>query len=733
MQFPLRWIGASLQPEDFERFGPLFRRTVRQFLSCETVCLDPVSTAVADDVANAADGQNRRAAQPSIDPAGPFLSLPLWAGEQLLGFAVAGGGDPILYGGRSLDWLHERAILIGRELQLIKQWGTDPVTGLPNAQAFLERLQIQVAESAAGIVPGESAGQLMLLEVYPWVRNAEQGLLAITKIASQLDSLIGSGSPLHHLGGGIFAQLRQNSSEEVLKIGNGILRWLKRENVVRGHIGLAAVPVHPDGQEAGREQRAAQMLEQAWQALRVARRRGPHALCTHAVLASRQEHPFNETPPAAMNELRKRWRKVERFALLLLQQDQETTLSNFRAVLSSLAGVDGIILPLSEREDYVFLPDAGEAEARCWIAGAKKLLSAAEATFSAGIALFPCAVFKKADMPANARKALLHTRFLGPDSTTVFDSVSLNISGDVFYEEGDLARAVKEYRRGLILAGDNVNLLNSLGVAYAQMNRYRSAIPLFERALASDPENFMALINLGYAHLAFADTAKAMDCFARALARDGHHFELLLQLGKLYCQTGRFQEAAELLARAEQLGAADDNNAGRGRIYYYLGQAAQGLGRHQQAIIHLQRAVQYNPRDGGAISLLGELYAKEGQGEEIATALCRQAVELDDSQSCHWYRLGLVQWLRGEEKEAVTAVRQSLRLDRRNIAALRLLGEIFTRQRRFSLARQLHQRLLKLRPEEAQEASRWPGEALIPENSPNRAPAAKNFVVISGR
>jgi tetratricopeptide (TPR) repeat protein len=734
MQFPLHWIGASLQPEDFERFGPLFRQTVRQALSCETVCLEPVSAAGANN-AERAEGQNRRAAQPTINPAGPFLSLPLWAGEQFLGFAVAGGGDPILYGGRSQEWLRERGILIGREMQLIKQWGTDPATGLPNTQAFMGRLQIQLAEPTAGPEAREGAGgQLMLLEVYPWVRNAEQGLLAIAKIASQLDSLIGSGSPLHHLGAGIFAQLRQSSPEEALKIGNGILRWLKRENVIRGHIGLTAVPADDTGLQAEREQRAAQVLEQAWQALRVARRRGPHALCTHAVLASRKEHSFNEIPPAVMNELRKRWRKVERFALLLLHQDQETILPDFLAVLSSSAGADGIILPLSEREHYIFLPDAGETEARQWIAGSKKLLAIVKSmTFSAGIALFPCADFKKTDLPANARKALLHTRFFGPDSATVFDSVSLNISGDVYYEEGDLARAVKEYRRGLVLAADNVNLLNSLGVACAQMNRYRSAIPLFEKALAIDPENFMALFNLGYAHLALTDTAKAIDCFARALARDGHHFEILLQLGKLYCQTGRFQEAVELLARAELLGTVDDNSAGRGRVYYYLGQADQGLGRHQRAIIHLQKAVQYNPRDAGAISLLGELYAREGQGEEIATALCRQAVELDDSQSDHWYRLGLVQWLRGEEKEAVTAVRQSLRLNRRNIAALRLLGDIFARQRRFALARQTHQRLLKLRPEGAQEPPGRPVEAKIHEDTRNRTPETKNFVALSGR
>jgi tetratricopeptide (TPR) repeat protein len=345
----------------------------------------------------------------------------------------------------------------------------------------------------------------------------------------------------------------------------------------------------------------------------------------------------------------------------------------------------------------VFLPGAGREEVAAWSERFRRELEP-PGSYSAGIALFPCGDFKKAEMVLNARKALLHTRFLGPGSATIFDSVSLNISGDFYYEEGDLARAVREYRRGLVLDGGSVNLLNSLGVAYARMNRYRQAIPLFEQALAGEPGNFMALFNLGYAHLHFGETGRAVECFERALEADGKHFDLLLQLGRLYCQIGRFREAAALLARAEGLDADGRNGAGQGRVSSYLGQAHKGLGDHQHAIVYLQRAVQYNPRDAAAISLLGELYALEGQGDEIALSLCRQAVELDDSRSEHWCRLGLVQWLAGKGEEAEAAVRRSLSLERTNVAALRLLGEISCRQGRSARARQIWGRLLRLRP-----------------------------------
>lgn len=54
-------------------------------------------------------------------------------------------------------------------------------------------------------------------------------------------------------------------------------------------------------------------------------------------------------------------------------------------------------------------------------------------TVSIGIASFPTINFSKDQLIDNARKALDHAAFFGPDSTVLFDSVSLNISGDTLY------------------------------------------------------------------------------------------------------------------------------------------------------------------------------------------------------------------------------------------------------------------------------------------------------------
>ena len=60
----------------------------------------------------------------------------------------------------------------------------------------------------------------------------------------------------------------------------------------------------------------------------------------------------------------------------------------------------------------------------------KNLAEHRNETVTIGIASYPAIDFKKHQILDNARKALDHAGFFGPDSMVVFDSVSLNISGD---------------------------------------------------------------------------------------------------------------------------------------------------------------------------------------------------------------------------------------------------------------------------------------------------------------
>ena len=85
------------------------------------------------------------------------------------------------------------------------------------------------------------------------------------------------------------------------------------------------------------------------------------------------------------------------------------------------------------------------------------------APVSIGIATYPLLDYGRERIIENAHKALRHATFFGPGTCTVFDAVSLNISGDEKYQSGDIEGAVQEFEMGLRLDPSNVNLHNSLG------------------------------------------------------------------------------------------------------------------------------------------------------------------------------------------------------------------------------------------------------------------------------
>ncbi|RPH40197.1 MAG: tetratricopeptide repeat protein [Desulfobulbaceae bacterium] len=265
---------------------------------------------------------------------------------------------------------------------------------------------------------------------------------------------------------------------------------------------------------------------------------------------------------------------------------------------------------------------------------------------SAGIACYPHADFKKSEILINCRKALLHSAFFGSGSITAFDAVSLNVSGDIYYSDGDLPSAVREYRRGLVCEPGNVNLLNSLGVSYAMMNKHSLARESFKKALAIDPENCMSLYNLGLEEVLRSNISRGLQCFEKALSAhvddDGPEVkrDLQFQLAKLYCGLQEFDKALELLTQWYE--ACKSSQSG-GHALRYLGEACFGLGKKSEAMVWLQKALRFNEFDHEALSLLGLVYLEEGEGKDIALALCQKSVELSPADRRTRLRLAKVQ------------------------------------------------------------------------------------------
>lgn len=692
MAFPLVLRDSQVTVEDVARLALPLAEVARERTACREfrwVGMDdgeaignlpePWQAAVA---AVAATGEPRAV----VDGDEALLLLPIDGGTPV---AVA-----LLRGVATREWspaaLREEAKALALHLDAFREYYADPLTGLANS-LLLKR---QLHELPAAAAP---QGVLALLELYPPSRDAERAWAYVQKGGRYLASLFGAATSLFHLGSGIFALLWEESAmAEVQPMATLLLNRLRREGFAKAHVGLCRL--------AGGEG-AEILLNEAWQALAVARKRGPFGLAVHE-----PEGAVAPFPPLSRNEQRKVaawWRGREQFALVLIRQDQEAASNHFTKRLRAALADEVPYLLLNQREALVFLDGAGGEQATKWTRRfRKRMQQSAGATFSMGIALYPCLSFTKTRIPINCRKALQHAEFFGPGAQALFDGVSCNISGDVYYNGGDIPRAVREYRLGLAMDPANVNLLNSLGVAYTQLMRPRMALHCFESALRHEPANFMALFNLGFLHLHREETVKALDYFERALASNDHHFDLLLQLGKLYCRQKRFAEAARLLGRCVTDAKLEGRrNGDRAAAWRLLGEARAGLGENKKAILAFQKVLSLTHRDAQALSMLGELYAREKEGDAIALSFCQEAVTLDGGQSEHWRRLAWVQWVQGEADGAIASLKQCLQRDRRNSAALFWLARIYREQGRLKEAHRLYEKVLRLQPNHAEAKS----------------------------
>jgi tetratricopeptide (TPR) repeat protein len=735
MTFQMDNSEKGLVPNDFDLFAFEFAGIVQRLIPyadgpVSFIAL-PDQEEKGEEIAGCTDPwqQNvRKVAElkrPLIGVEERIVYLPVWSNTEIAGIGILEGVEASFIQSVSIEWLHDRSRIISRELSLSKQLFYDPISGLLNIRYLKKEL--------SNLLEERSHFTLVFIDIYPKANNTEKARRYISKAGYYLGPYL-SQQPLIHLDLGVFTFIWPGiDGQQAQKRGKVMLDLLKRENFNRAHLGMTTVVDfgNPAGikTESDEELQGATIIDQAWQALLTARKRGPYALCPYDSISGRHMHPLAKPAPLVLSKMRQTWRRLETFAVVLLHTEGELQDEAISKRMLSLIGGQSSQMVISGQDVYVLLDGSTGKQALDWADTINdRVKRMGETVFTVGIAVYPMQQFKKSDTLVNAKKALLHTQFFGPGTVTIFDAVSQNISGDIYYREGDLKSAVREYRLGLALDAVNINLLNSLGEAYAQMNRHREAIAYFTKAIEHDTGNYMALFNLGVVHYKLEEDEQAVKYFEMARnvsERAPHHdgngeakydlsHDLLLPLGRLYCKTGRYRDAVELLIESvgssgEGVDEAERKSMNRGGVLRYLGKAYKGLDKNLEAITVLQRAIRHNPRDATSLSLLGELYCQEKQGNEIALSLCSQAVELDDSRWDHWYRLGWVRFQCGDIGQARSDLQESITRNPRGVAAKYLLGQVYQHQGEKKAAVREYKKVLRLMPSHPQVADSLDG------------------------
>jgi tetratricopeptide (TPR) repeat protein len=602
-----------------------------------------------------------------------LLVIPLAIGTQAQVDVVVHDVDPSLLQQMAPEWLLELQGKILQRFSLIRQIYTDPGTGLYNQRA-LDLL-----------LSGESCWKsLFLIATVSRRRTIAGSYQKVIQLGSLMEVV--TRHPVFYFGQGIFGCVSpQCDRRAALDFSHRLISRLKREKLHRVHVGFSCLTG---------EQSPDKTLHDCWLALLEAERRGPYSLCDAAFLHKRDQHPLAPPPAQVLRKLQRKWRGLTRFGLVLIASAGKESLPELEPLLS----VASYCIALPDDQQFVLLPGCTAARTAKLV---KELGGKIENCIglhpAMGFSHWPSAESSKVDCVRNCRKAILHGSFYGTDAVVGFDFLSLNVSGDLYFDEGDYKQAIREYRTGLKMQPGDINLLNSLGVALAEVNRHREAIDCFSKVLEYKAENHMALVNKGMSCRLIGRDDEAVHCFEKALRCTDHleqaSLELYLQLSRLYCMQEQYDNAVVLLDQWQEAKGTPDEFI----FFRLMGEACMGAGRNKDAIQALQRSLQLHPRNSEGLSMLGLLYVLEGQGAEVGLSLCDRAIGMDETESEYYYRLASALFHLDRFNEALPAVRSALKIRRNHDRAVLLRGRIYEGLGSVYQARLSYQRVVAMK------------------------------------
>ena len=551
------------------------------------------------------------------------LLLPLLSADNSNLAILVEGIDDLLIKSGSDDWLKETHAEISEQFIAARNTFLDPVTTLCNANSLKEYI--------ARITLDEDV-HLLLMESLPPARSVKDAFYHTVATGRLLEEFNRFSFPLFHLGQSVFCfVISRQDKNSVKSLCHSLTNFARNAGLKRIHIGFSSYSLERH-QKMPLERQAQSIIDEAWIGLQRAGRRGPYSFCDYQLLVNPELFPLKGINRNTISKLAYRWKDLEKFSLAYLKPDFHDRKS-LDSIMAKHLVKENVVA--DENGYFILQPRKNASATKKWVVSLIKNVAGEEGdrySISAGISAYPFRDYKKTEIARNCMKALLHGSFFGPGSSVEFDSLSLNVSGDAYFGESDLSGAVREYRKGLEIAPDDVNLLNSLGVAYALMNMTGKAFEAFNQVLDRDPDNFMALFNKGLGEKKLKEYGEAVQSFRRAMdvfnpgdeEEAGIIGELQFQLGVCQYHASNFQECIDVLKKWFR---SQKETRGVERCYRYIGISYFHLEKFKQSATWLQRALVNNQSDSEALSLLGTVYLQTGEGDDIAIKFCERSVE----------------------------------------------------------------------------------------------------------
>ena len=232
-----------------------------------------------------------------------------------------------------------------------------------------------------------------------------------------------------------------------------------------------------------------------------------------------------------------------------------------------------------------------------------------------------------------------------------------------------------------------------------EKNQLAEAIPEWRKALLLDPDDARAHFSLAVALTKNDQEREALGEYRKACALDSHHPEWLADLAMSLALNGYAREAVVNYRKSLAL---DPSNAvvqaNLGMLLFEGGQAYK-----EEGYQHLRKAVALAPDYAEGHSDLGTALAKMGKMDEAVDQL-QQAIALQPTSMEYRFNLGFVLGLRKDFAGSVAALEKAVELSEgKDARCLAALADAYDKSGRFAEALQSARQALDLATQEHDE------------------------------
>ncbi|MFD0273126.1 tetratricopeptide repeat protein [Kitasatospora sp. NPDC127111] len=257
------------------------------------------------------------------------------------------------------------------------------------------------------------------------------------------------------------------------------------------------------------------------------------------------------------------------------------------------------------------------------------------------------------------------------------------------------AKAAEQLETAARQAGENPDVFEQLAFALFRHQRHDDAVLAHRHAVELDPDSWERRATLGELLIAVGRNSEALAELDLLVNAGVATREVLALRGRALYWLDEYNGAVEQLRRAlppEGVDAGPED----AETLYCLGDAYRLLGRFDEALDFLDRAVAVAPDHDGALASLGVLHLNRGEDQQAVDNLTL-AVKIDPTNRFALQRLWLLENDRGRLRSGLAAVEQArtrrpddpelskeyaavLSVADRDAEALRILAEVLKQQ-----------------------------------------------------